>query len=73
MNTEGLTEVAVKDAHPVVEQVTETPPELEPAPPAVVAEVPAPAPVPKCFLFSGRPMEVLLTRGLAYLVDFQNN
>ena len=45
MNTEGLTEVAVKDAHPVVEAVTETPPELEPAPPAVVAEVPAPAPV----------------------------
>ena len=31
MNTEGLSEVAVKDAHPVVEQVTETPPELEPA------------------------------------------
>ena len=45
MNTEGLSEVAVKDAHPVVEQVTETPPELEPAPPAVVAEAPAPAPV----------------------------
>eukprot|EP01132_Coremiostelium_polycephalum_P018279 gene18279-21804_t len=41
MNTEGLTEVAVKDAHPVVEQATETPPELEPAPPAVVAEAPA--------------------------------
>lgn len=46
MNTEGLTEVAVKDAHPVVEQATETPPELEPAPPAVVAEAPAAAPVP---------------------------
>src|SRR5471032_444354 len=41
MNTEGLSEVAVKDAHPVVEQVTETPPELEP--PVVVAEAPAPA------------------------------
>ena len=46
MNTEGLSEVAVKDAHPVVEQVAQTPPELEPAPPAVVAEAPAPAPVP---------------------------
>ena len=45
MNTEGLTDVAVKDAHPVVEQVTETPPELEPAAPAVVAEPPVPAPV----------------------------
>ena len=45
MNTEGLSEVAVKDAHPVVEQVAETPPELEPAPPVVVAEAPAPAPV----------------------------
>ena len=45
MNTEGLSEVAVKDAHPVVEQVAQTPPELEPAPPAVVAEAPAPAPV----------------------------
>ena len=45
MNTEGLTEVAVKDAHPVVEQVTETPPEHEPAAPAVVAEAPAPVPV----------------------------
>ncbi|MDP1211563.1 hypothetical protein Q6268_28500, partial [Klebsiella pneumoniae] len=45
MNTEGLTDVAVKDAHPVVEQVTETPPELEPAAPAVVAETPVPAPV----------------------------
>jgi len=33
MNTEGLTEVAVKEAQPVVEQITETPPELEPAPP----------------------------------------
>ena len=40
MNTEGLTEVAVKDAHPVVEQVTETPPEHEPAAPAVVVEAP---------------------------------
>ena len=38
MNTEGLTEVAVKEAQPVVEQITETPPELEPAPPAPVAE-----------------------------------
>ena len=28
MNTEVLTEVAVKDAQPVVEQVDETPPEL---------------------------------------------
>ena len=46
MNTEGLSEVAVKDAHPVVEQVAQTLPELEPAPPAVVAEAPAPAPVP---------------------------
>ncbi|NWD78730.1 hypothetical protein HX890_31950, partial [Pseudomonas gingeri] len=45
MNTEGLSEVAVKDAHPVVEQVTETPPEHEPAAPAVVAEPPVPAPV----------------------------
>ncbi|WP_218061463.1 hypothetical protein, partial [Paenibacillus polymyxa] len=45
MNTEGLSEVAVKDAHPVVEQVTETPPEHEPAAPVVVAEAPAPAPV----------------------------
>lgn len=45
MNTEGLSEVAVKDAHPVVEQVTETPPEMEPAPPVVVVETPAPAPV----------------------------
>ena len=45
MNTEGLSEVAVKDAHPVVEQIAETPPELEPAAPAVVAEAPAPAPV----------------------------
>mgnify|MGYP001580963776 CR=1 FL=1 len=44
MNTEGLSEVAVKDAHPVVEQVAETPPELEP--PVVVAEAPAPAPAP---------------------------
>ncbi|MBN3863480.1 polyphosphate kinase 1, partial [Pseudomonas frederiksbergensis] len=45
MNTEVLTEVAVKDAQPVVEQIAETPPELEPAPPAVVAEpvVAAPA------------------------------
>jgi polyphosphate kinase len=38
MNTEGLTEVAVKDAQPLVEQITETPPELEPAPVAVVAD-----------------------------------
>ena len=38
MNTEGLTEVAVKEAQPVVEQITETPPELEPAPPAPVAD-----------------------------------
>ncbi len=45
MNTEGLSEVAVKDAHPVIEQVAETPPELEPAPPAAVAEPPVPAPV----------------------------
>lgn len=42
MNTEGLSEVAVKDAQPVVEQVTETPPEHEAVPtPPVVAEVPA--------------------------------
>ena len=27
MNTEGLSEVAVKEAQPVVEQVVETPPE----------------------------------------------
>ena len=46
MNTEGLSEVAVKDAQPVVEPVAETPPELEPVPPAVVAEASAPAPVP---------------------------
>lgn len=45
MNTEGLSEVAVKDAHPVVEQVSETPPEHEPLAP-VVAEVPVPAPAP---------------------------
>jgi polyphosphate kinase len=45
MNTEGLTEVAVKEAQPVVEQITETPPELEPAPPAPVAEAVAAAPV----------------------------
>ena len=45
MNTEGLTEVAVKEAQPVVEQITETPPELEPAPPAPVAEPAAAAPV----------------------------
>ena len=32
MNTEGLSEVAVKDAQPVVEQIAETPPELAPAP-----------------------------------------
>src|SRR5471030_1775739 len=38
MNTEGLSEVEVKDAQPVVEQIAETPPELEPAP--VVAEAP---------------------------------
>ena len=38
MNTEGLTEVAVKEALTVVEQIAETPPELEPAPPAVVVE-----------------------------------
>lgn len=38
MNTEGLTEVAVKEAQPVVEQVVETPPELE-APP-VQADAP---------------------------------
>ena len=44
MNTEGLTEVAVKEAQPVVEQIAETPPELEPAPPAVVAETVAPTP-----------------------------
>src|SRR5450830_704143 len=36
MNTEGLSEVEVKDAQPVVEQIAETPPELEPVP--VVAE-----------------------------------
>ena len=46
MNTEGLSEVAVKDAHPVVEQIAETPPELEPAPPVAVAEAPVPAPAP---------------------------
>lgn len=46
MNTEGLSEVAVKDAHPVVESVAETPPVPEPAPPVVVAEAPAPAPAP---------------------------
>ena len=46
MNTEVLTEVAVKDAQPVVEQVDETPPELEPAPPAPVVETAAPAPAP---------------------------
>ena len=45
MNTEGLTEVAVKEAQPVVEQITETPPELEPAPPAPVTETVAAAPV----------------------------
>jgi polyphosphate kinase len=44
MNTEGLTEVAVKEAQPVVEQITETPPELEPAPPAPVAEPAAAVP-----------------------------
>ncbi len=44
MNTEGLTEVAVKEAQPVVEQVAETPPELEPAPPAVVVEAAVTAP-----------------------------
>ena len=38
MNTEGLSEVEVKDAQPVVEQIVETPPELEPVP--VVAEAP---------------------------------
>ncbi|MDK1396433.1 RNA degradosome polyphosphate kinase, partial [Pseudomonas protegens] len=44
MNTEGLSEVAVKEAQPVVEQVVETPPELEPVAPAAVAETqPAPA------------------------------
>lgn len=43
MNTEVLTEVAVKDAQPVVEQIDETPPELEPAPQAV-AETAAAAP-----------------------------
>ncbi len=41
MNTEGLTEVAVKEALPVVEQVVETPPELEPSPPVIVAETTA--------------------------------
>ncbi|WP_404942857.1 hypothetical protein, partial [Pseudomonas protegens] len=42
MNTEGLSEVAVKDAQPVVEPVVETSPELEPVP--VVAEAqPTPA------------------------------
>lgn len=30
MNTEGLSEVEVKDAQPVVEQIAETPPELNP-------------------------------------------
>ncbi|MBI3906542.1 MAG: polyphosphate kinase 1, partial [Pseudomonas fluorescens] len=45
MNTEVLTEVAVKDAQPVVEQVEETPPELEPAPPAAVVETAVTAPV----------------------------
>ncbi|MEG3008094.1 MAG: polyphosphate kinase 1, partial [Pseudomonas sp.] len=44
MNTEGLTEVAVKEAQPVVEQITETPPELEPAPPAPVTETAAAVP-----------------------------
>lgn len=44
MNTEGLSEVAVKEAQPVVEQVVETPPELEPVAPVAVAETqPAPA------------------------------
>ncbi|GAJ23658.1 unnamed protein product, partial [marine sediment metagenome] len=45
MNTEGLSEVAVKDAQPVVEQVAETPPEHEAVPtPPVVPEAPvAPA------------------------------
>ena len=46
MNTEVLTEVAVKDAQPVVEQVDETPPELEPAPPAAVVETAVTAPAP---------------------------
>ena len=44
MNTEVLTEVAVKDAQPVVEKIDETPPELEPAPPAVIVEPAAAAP-----------------------------
>ena len=43
MNTEGLSEVAVKDAQPVVEQIAETPPTLEPVAPAVVEPAPAPA------------------------------
>ena len=38
MNTEGLTEVAVKEAQPVVEQIAETPPELEPSAPVVPTE-----------------------------------
>ncbi|MET0609997.1 MAG: hypothetical protein ABWZ39_01920, partial [Pseudomonas caspiana] len=44
MNTEGLTEVAVQEAQPVVEQIDETPPVLEPAPPAVVVETAPAAP-----------------------------
>lgn len=32
MNNEALTEVEVKDAQPVPEQLVETPPDLEPAP-----------------------------------------
>ncbi len=42
MNTEGLTEVAVNEALPVVEKLDETPPELEPAP-AAAPEPAAPA------------------------------
>lgn len=45
MNNEALTEVEVKDAQPVPEQLVETPPDLEPAP-VVEAEAPVVAPAP---------------------------
>ncbi len=47
MNNEGLTESAVKDAQPVLEQVIETPPDAAPVPePLVESAVATPAPAP---------------------------